>query len=645
MNQSNNSTYDLLKDANLTQTIERGFEECHPLQFVRELIQNSIEAGATKVRVLYETEARGVKGIDRAIFVDDGKGMADPDLMKRYAQFNSSGKTVGTMHDNFGIGAKISLLPFNKYGLVFMSWDEKNTEGNMIWLCKNTKGQYGAKRFQVPVCEDDDLEPSYYEYMSCVKPHECKEEGIDWDQILVNCKRLGSSKHGTAVILLGNHSMDSTAHYTGYEQKTEAFYSWIKFVSYRFCDLRISLMFYPAPQGSKIHGFPNLNKGHRHMSRGLIGTYKGFIERTFSLSFPFGRICIYLKNHCLHATNQGGLSKSFTFGFLYKNEVYYTSSGNQYAGSWGVGASKEIAKRLTILVEFNPYKGGSPGVIPSQSRSDLIWRSSKSPSTEQEAFKQTFKYQMDEVRRYVRDNLPAELVELIRNHTPQSDSVKAEDVLKEYGDLFKPKRITRKKGKPIEALVKNKEGEMYMDCISLGGQSRLPLGDQGEASSTGQGTPHSPECIGDENPSGETPAVPRIRRRKAKPVNPSVSWSDDLEDFRDDSRHVRFAFYSGGINPSLRLNKEWHILKDYENKILSEYNRKQDETAIKSIIKTEVEKAALGVVLHILGSKKHGYSTEPEEIQRAVTMSFLGGHQTLTTIRHALSKKTGIKKK
>jgi len=641
MNQTNNLTYDLLKDANLTQTIERGFEECHPLQFVRELLQNSIEAGATKATVLYETEAKGVKGIDRAIFIDNGKGMADPDLMKRYAQFNSSGKTVGTMHDNFGIGAKISLLPFNQYGLVFMSWDEKNKDGNMIWLCKNTKGQYGAKRFQVQYPDDE------IDYLSCIHPHECKEEGINWGQVLENCKNLGYRGRGTAVILLGNHSMDSTAHYTGYEPRPSAFNDWNKFVGHRFCTLPLNLLFWEAPQSSKNYNFPHLKSQRMFNTEGLIGSYKGLIDKTFSFSFPFGRGCIYLKKSHLKGGTQErkGLRKSFTFGFLYKNEVYYTSSGNQYAGSWGVGASREIAKRLTILVEFNPYNGDTPGIIPSQSRSDLIWKNPKSPSSEQEAYKQTFKYQMDEVRRYVRDHLPEELIELIRDNTPKTNSVKAEDVLKEYGDLFKPRRITRKKGKSIEVLVKNKDGEMYMDCVSFGGQSRLPLGSQGTVSPTGQGTPHSPECVGDDNPNGETPAVQRIRRRKTKPVNPSVSWSDDLEFFKDDSRHVRFAFYSGGVEPSLMLNQEWHILKDYENKILGEYNRKQDESAIKGVIKTEVEKAALGVVLHILGSKKHGYSTEPEDIQRAVTMSFLGGHQTLTTIRHALSKKTGIKKK
>ena len=456
MNQPNNFTYDLLKDANLTQTIERGFEECHPLQFVRELLQNSIEAGATKVRVFYETEAKGVKGIDRAIFVDDGKGMADPDLMKRYAQFNSSGKTVGTMHDNFGIGAKISLLPFNQYGLVFMSWDKKNPDGNMIWLCKNTKGQYGAKRHPVPIYENDgDSEPLYYEQESCFRPHECKEEGIDWNQILMNCKRLMLSDHGTAVILLGNHSMDSTAHYTGYEPKHTAFYSWNKFVNYRFCTLRIDLKFRPTTLGSKKKRFPEQEKTHRYETKGLIGSYAGHIDRTFSLSFPFGRICIYLKNHQSYnkSTHTNRIAKSFTFGFLYKNEIYYADYGNQHAGSWGVGASREIAKRLTILVEFNPYKGDSPGVIPSQSRSDLIWKNPKSPSNEQEACKQTFKYQMDEVKRYVRDNLPKELIELIREHTPKTDSIKAEEVLKEYGDLFKPRRITRKKGKSIEVLV------------------------------------------------------------------------------------------------------------------------------------------------------------------------------------------------
>ena len=645
MNQSN-TTYDLLKDSNLTQTIERGFAECHPLQFVRELLQNSIEAGATKVRVLYETEAKGVNGIDRAVFVDNGRGMADPNLMKQYAQFNSSGKTTGTMHDNFGIGAKISLLPFNQYGLVFMSWDKENPGGNMIWLCKNENNQYGAKRFLVPLYESDiDDEPYDYNYESCIRPDECNEEGIDWNQILRNCKTLmKDSEHGTAVILLGNHPLDSTGHYTGYSRKDKgAFNKWNKFIQYRYAKIYLNLQFIPHPQESKKHGF--LNQNHHKRAEGLIGSYTNHIERTFSTSFPDGRVYIYLRNERKGGSlTRRNLSESFTFGFLYKEEVYYPQYGLHFAGSWGVGASKEIASRLTILVDFNPAKKGRDGVIPSQSRSNLIWKSSECPTNEEEAHQQTFKYKMDQVRRYVRNNLPAELIELIRENTPKTDSIKAEDVIKQYGSLYEPKRLTRKRKESTSVLIKDQEGKLLMNLLD---SEKVLNSEKTE-------NPYSPsntnpeklkETIGEENINGHLLAKPKVIKRKRKLITPMVSWCDDIERFTDDSKRVQFASYSGGLNPILYLNSEWHILKDYEKHILKEYSRKQDEPAVKEIIKQQIETAALGIVLHIYGSRKFGYSTEPEEIEKAVTLGFLGGHQTLTTIRHALINKKGITKK
>lgn len=644
MNHSNNIKHDLLKDSNLTQTIERGFAECHPLQFVRELLQNSIEAGAKKVRIVYEKQAYKIKGINRAVFMDDGVGMASPDLMKKYAQFNSSGKIVGTMHDNFGIGAKISLLPFNQYGLVFMSWDKENPEGNMIWLCKNTSGKYGAKYFPVESWDDEEQE-EYIDYLSCIHPHECKEEGIDWGQVLNDCKKLLRSDHGTAVILCGNHSIDNTGHYTGYDFNTNALQQWNNFITQRFVNVPLDLWIY-------INHSQTRDIRTTLRTNGLIGNYEGSYQ-TFMIPIQNGRVTLYLKQELKENQRKTrGARACFTSGFVYKNEVYYTTYGNQFAGSWGVGASREIAKRLIILVEFNAFDGKQAGIIPSQSRSNLIWKDVNHPANEKEAYKQTIKFQMDEAKRQVRDNLPQELVELIRENTPESDSVKAEDVLKEYGDLFKPTRIRRQKGSETEVLVKNKEGDLFIDGISKDSQTRLPLGKEGTAVSTGEGTPHSLETIGDESPGGQIPALTRLRNRQKKKITPTVQWMNDEQGeddhrsyFEEDSGQKTFARYSGGLNPSLILNQDWFILKAYQNKILNEYVRKQDEPAILEIIKTEIEKSALASVLHILGSKKHGFSQDPKDIERAVTMGFLGGHQTLTTIRHALSKKTGIKKK
>ena len=85
--------------------IGRAYMESDPHQWVRELIVNSIQAGAS--RVDFTTDWQGVQntGVYRRLVVDDGCGMSASQLESFYGAYGGSGRSVGETHDNFGVGA------------------------------------------------------------------------------------------------------------------------------------------------------------------------------------------------------------------------------------------------------------------------------------------------------------------------------------------------------------------------------------------------------------------------------------------------------------------------------------------------------------------------------------------------------------
>ena len=130
--------------------IDRAYQFAAPGQWVRELAINGIEAGAT--RIVFGVDwnhvdwclANDVEPVFRLRYEDDGHGM-DPDeeLEHYFNKLSASSKTIGE-HGNFGVGAKISLLPWNRAGLVVMSW--QLDEGGMIAMTCGRDGNYGVVR-------------------------------------------------------------------------------------------------------------------------------------------------------------------------------------------------------------------------------------------------------------------------------------------------------------------------------------------------------------------------------------------------------------------------------------------------------------------------------------------------------------------
>jgi len=179
-----------MKVANIGFLLDRLGQDCHPLQFLRELTQNSIEAIQRKGKpgkIIWDVDWNTYEvqdGLQKLCLIDTGDGMSGDEMIKFINQLSSSIREQ-SFSGNYGVGAKVSAATQNHIGVIYLSW--KNGRGSMIQLYRDKAGQYGLKQFEredgtytynLPI--DDDIRP----------------EPI--------------RKNGTAVILLGNEDDENT---------------------------------------------------------------------------------------------------------------------------------------------------------------------------------------------------------------------------------------------------------------------------------------------------------------------------------------------------------------------------------------------------------------------------------------------------
>jgi len=163
-------------------------EDCAPGQFVREYTENSKRACAEnsdgKGKIVWgaiELKAMGPK----LMIADNGVGMT-PKQMKDLLNRLSSSGGIQARGKNYGIGAKISALPINKQGLIYLSWQDG--EGYMMHLHEDPE----TKKYGLKLLDDGNGGSGYVvRAAKGLKPNFIK-------------------KHGTAVIFLGNSAEENT---------------------------------------------------------------------------------------------------------------------------------------------------------------------------------------------------------------------------------------------------------------------------------------------------------------------------------------------------------------------------------------------------------------------------------------------------
>ncbi|GAB4195415.1 MAG: hypothetical protein OHK0013_01550 [Sandaracinaceae bacterium] len=189
------SALEPMRVSGIRHLIERAYRESGPLQYVRELFVNAIQAGATRIEFSPEWRAVEELGVYRFMVADDGAGMSAQQMLAYLNTFGGGGKPIGDAHENYGIGSKTSTLPWNHAGVVVLSRTAEDPEGCMVRLRRDPRtGEYGAHRF-----ETDDGE-----FVSVVRPFH--DGTIDWNTVWPSW--LG--EHGTVVVLLGMTGKEDT---------------------------------------------------------------------------------------------------------------------------------------------------------------------------------------------------------------------------------------------------------------------------------------------------------------------------------------------------------------------------------------------------------------------------------------------------
>jgi hypothetical protein len=171
--------------------LDRMGGDCHPLQFLRELSQNSIESiirsAANTGDVIWDVDWNylDLYGYFKLSIIDNGEGMTGAEMVKYINQLSSSGAEQSFI-GNYGVGAKIAAATRNHEGLLYLSW--KGGKGSMIHLWREpVSGQYGLRQFERP----DGTYGHFADIEDDVKPALIKQ-------------------HGTMVVLLGNSEDENT---------------------------------------------------------------------------------------------------------------------------------------------------------------------------------------------------------------------------------------------------------------------------------------------------------------------------------------------------------------------------------------------------------------------------------------------------
>src|SRR4051794_13864539 len=189
-----------MQTAGTQHLIERTYRESGAYQWVREVLINALEAGAKRIEFGVEWQAVESLGVYRRVIADDGCGMAADELVEFFNTFGGGGKPIGGVHENFGVGSKTSLMPWNREGMGVISWG--GGDPSMIWVQRDTEsGEYGLR-----LMEAEDLETGETSLDEVYEPFPDDDHGVNWAAV----KPDWIGDHGTVIVLLGNHPEDDT---------------------------------------------------------------------------------------------------------------------------------------------------------------------------------------------------------------------------------------------------------------------------------------------------------------------------------------------------------------------------------------------------------------------------------------------------
>src|SRR5215211_1507484 len=157
--------------------LDRLGQDCAPLQYLRELTQNSIEAIQAvpegKGQIVWDLDyyLLDFGGYHKLSIVDTGVGMTGPEMVEYINQLSSSMHTQ-SYETNYGVGAKVAALTRNPEGLIYQSWKDGVGYMTILWRDPRTD-EYGLQQQERP----DGTYDHWLELSEDLKPELIQDHG------------------------------------------------------------------------------------------------------------------------------------------------------------------------------------------------------------------------------------------------------------------------------------------------------------------------------------------------------------------------------------------------------------------------------------------------------------------------------------
>jgi hypothetical protein len=444
-----------MQTAGTQHLIERTYRESGQYQWVREIFVNAIEAEATRIEFGIEWQAVESLNVYRRTISDNGCGMTAAQLVEFFNTFGGGGKPIGGAHENFGVGSKTSLLPWNPYGLVVVSWVDG--DASMIWVTRDPEtGEYGLK---VEPCSGANGETTLE---AVYDPYDDPEHGCDWSAI----KPDWIDAHGTVIVLLGTSPTSDTVE--GDTSRGESDIKGISaYLNRRIWEIDESTQVFVdelrtgeragwPPNETIAHGQPpKVGKDRRTNLRSILGA-QYYIQ--YPIERPLiGRLeadgCVSLKDgtEVFWYLWNGDRPKVHSYaaiggyiGALYNNELYDVSSHHSTYRSFGIVESA-VRSKLWLVIRPPVDQDGKRGVYPKTDRNSLLLRGGPSAGGPLPIADWAAEFA---------DNMPEEILEALRAARKLSSGAFSDDEWREklaerFGNRWRLSRHRAKKGGPV----------------------------------------------------------------------------------------------------------------------------------------------------------------------------------------------------
>ena len=400
-----------LSVANTGFLLDRLGEDCHPLQFLRELTQNSIEAiartskGSGEIVWDVDWNYHDLQDVFKLCVVDNGDGMTGPDMVKYINQLSSS-FSHQSLGGNYGVGAKVAAATRNHAGLIYLSW--KDGHGSMVHLWRNPDTrEYGLRQLRRP-------DGSYGHYAAVeddVKPALIRD-------------------HGTMVLLMGStEESDTVSAPEGASSPSR----WVsKYLNGRY---------YTLPDGVTIRareGWLNpRGDADRNVLRRVVGQRKYLDEHcdangTLVVTGATVKWWI-LKNDNALSQNSGFIESSGHVAALYNGELYEVATGR--AGMSQLQQFGIILGHRRVVIYVEPETAKHRRLSTNTARTNLLIDSAPLP--------------WDQWAVEFRKNMPQEIRDLIDEIAARSKATDHSNTIRErLRNILDMYRISRYRPTP-----------------------------------------------------------------------------------------------------------------------------------------------------------------------------------------------------